>query len=78
MSDPEGGRTAVLGAAIEFDDGDGVRWCVTEHHGRAVPGSRGSRYLMFACAEAIRRVWTFPPGWRDLLPSSLVELSWRR
>jgi hypothetical protein len=79
MSDPgEGERTAVIGAAVEFEDDDGTHWRVTEHDGRAVPGSRGSRYLMFAGPEAIRRVWDFPPGWRDFLPPSLVELSWRR
>jgi hypothetical protein len=79
MSAPDGERSiAALGIAVEFTDRDCVRWRVTEHDGRGVPGSRGPRYLMFACPEAIRRVWDFPPGWRDLLPPSLAELSWRR
>ena len=82
-ADPRGvtapGRSVALrmiGAEATFTDEDGMLWTVTEREGHAVPGSRGSHCLIFDSPEAVRRVWDYPAGWRDLLPPSLIALSW--
>lgn len=74
----ERSHAAVLGAAVTFVDREHVLWRVTEHDGRRVPGSRGERCLIFASAWAIRRVWNYPLGWRDLSPADLGVVSWGR
>jgi hypothetical protein len=67
-----------IGAMLAFVDEAGVTWRVTEHDGRNVPGSRGSRYLRFTSDYAVRRVWGYPAEWRTLEPSALAQVSWRR
>ena len=74
----ERSHAAVLGATVTFVDGEQVLWRVTEHDGRTVPGSRGERCLIFASDWAIRRVWDYPLGWRDLPPAALAVVSWGR
>jgi hypothetical protein len=68
----------TLGAGMTFLDETGLLWTVTERNAENVPGSRGPRCLIFASDEAVRRVWVYPAGWRDLLTTSLIELSWSR
>ena len=68
----------TVGASVKFLDETGVLWTVTERNAENVPGSRGPRCLIFASTEAVRRVWIYPPGWRDLLTPSLIALSWSR
>jgi hypothetical protein len=76
--DGERQHLTALGAAVTYVDGDHVYWCVTEHDGRAVPGSRGERCLVFASETATRRVWDYPFDWRQLPPAALATVSWRR
>ncbi len=78
MSAGESQPRRTLGAAVTFLDEAGVLWTVTECNAEHVPGSRGARCLIFASTEAVRRVWLYPPGWRDLLTPSLIALSWSR
>ena len=68
----------TVGAGMTFLDETGLLWTVTEHDAENLPGSRGPRCLIFASTEAVRRVWIYPAGWRDLLTPSLIELSWSR
>jgi hypothetical protein len=75
-SGPEPLRT--VGASITFVDETGLLWTVTERDAENVPGSRGPRCLIFASTEAVRRIWVYPAGWRDLLTPSLIALSWSR
>ena len=56
----------------------GVEWTVTECDGTKVPGGRGTRCLIFASPEAIRRVWDVPADWYVLPDAALFALSWRR
>jgi hypothetical protein len=56
---------------------DGSVWSVTELAGN-VPGRPGQRCLVFASADAVRRVWNFPANWRDLTDADLESLSWER
>ena len=64
--------------AVEFSDTDFGRWRVHERDARHDPGAHGDRCLVFAGGGAVRRVWEYPPGWRDLRADELVALSWRR
>lgn len=68
----------MVGLGVTFHDASGVLWTVSECNAEDVPGSRGPRCLIFASAEAVRRVWLYPAGWRDLLTPSLIALSWSR
>ena len=68
----------VVGLGMNYVDDEGVLWTVTERDAEDVPGSRGPRCLVFASSEALRRVWLYPEGWRDLLTPSLIALSWSR
>jgi len=68
----------TVGASLTFLDEDGVPWTVTEHDAQDIPGTRGSRCLIFASTDAVRRVWNYPLGWRDLFTASLIALSWSR
>jgi hypothetical protein len=80
--EPARPRAAARGAdavrAVEFLDAAYVHWRVTERDARGDPGAHGDWCLIFACRDAVRRVWDYPPGWRDLPPDALVALSWRR
>ena len=73
---------AVSGAdevrGVEFVDAASVHWRVTERDARSDPGSRGDCCLIFACGDAVRRVWDYPPAWRELSAAALVALSWGR
>ena len=59
-------------------DAAGVRWRVTEVCGEGIPGARGDSCLVFESDNAIRRVWHFPPSWRDLPGPELIRVSWGR
>ena len=79
MSAPGGSEPLrTFGEPLTFVDNDDVLWTVTERDGVGVPGSRGVRCLVFHSPEAVRRVWDYPAGWRDLLRPSLMALSWSR
>ena len=56
--------------AVDFS-----RWSVTEISGN-VPTRPGQRCLIFASADAVRRVWNYPPEWRELTDAQLEALSW--
>lgn len=76
---PAGGATDPT--PVEFvqrGDGAWVRWSVVEVDAAAVPGAQGQRCLLFRRDDCIRRVWHYPPDWRDLDPAALAALSWRR
>ena len=49
-----------------------------ERDARRDPGARRDRCLLFACADAVRRVWDYPPDWRDLPAEALAALSLRQ
>ena len=68
----------LKGGSLRFTDEDGLVWTVTERDAGGVPGSRGPRCLVFSSQEAVRRVWEYPIGWRDLLTPALIALSWSR
>ncbi len=80
MSTPSqpGPLTSVPGAPVEFSDGNGERWRVTERDCRQVPGARGVRCLIFQSDSTFRRVWNYPADWRVLGAAALMEVSWRR
>jgi hypothetical protein len=79
MSAPKGSDPVrTIGVGLSFTDSEAMLWTVTERDGLGVPGSRGARCLVFQSPEAVRRVWTYPAGWRDLLTPSLIALSWSR
>lgn len=73
QSEPRRGSRGVT-----FIDDDGMLWTVTERDGHDVPGTHGTLCLIFASDDAVRRVWDYPAGWRELVTSELVELSWCR
>lgn len=64
------------GPFVDFVDAAQVRWRVTERDARDDPGARADSCLIFASGEVIRRVWHYPPTWRELPPAALVALSW--
>jgi hypothetical protein len=61
--------------AVTFVDEQHVRWRVVERDARHDPGARAARCLVFDCGEAVRRVWTYPAGWRGLSQDALIALS---
>ena len=69
---------APTAEAVEFVDAQFVRWRVLERDARGDPGAPGPRCLIFACADVVRRVWRYPPEWRDLSAEALAALSWER
>ena len=75
-----GNRDVALerAAIVEFVDASHVHWTVTERDARRDPGTRGAWCLIFTCPDAVRRVWDYPPGWRDLPPAALTSLSRQR
>ena len=64
--------------AREFMDETGTEWEVSEVDASEVPGARGGRCLIFASAQAIRRVWDYPSDWYRQSPAQLSAISWRR
>src|SRR3712207_5426823 len=65
--------------ALVVKDATGTRWRVTEVRGTDVPGARGSSCLVFESDAAIRRVWDYPPSWRQLPGPELIrQVSWGR
>jgi len=78
MSAAAGGRQPMptIGTPKRFTDDDGIEWTISERDARMVPGARGPRCLIFQSDEAVRRIWEYPAGWRDLLNPSLIALSW--
>jgi hypothetical protein len=42
-----------------------------------VPWACAPRCLEFHSDTAVRRVWRYPPDWRDLADDALEALSWR-
>ena len=63
---------------VAFVDRNCVQWLVRERDAHADPGARGERCLIFAAREVVRRVWNYPPTWRELGADALIALSWRR
>jgi hypothetical protein len=51
----------------------GVLWRVVE-----TTDADGSRSLIFSSDQAMRRVRTYPGGWRELSDEELRHLSWMR
>ena len=58
------------------DPATGTRWRATETAASTLMGHEGARCLVFASDMVIRRVWTYPPAWRDLSAAELTVLSW--
>jgi hypothetical protein len=50
-------------------------WSVTEIAGNVL-ARPGQRCLIFASADAVRRVWSYPAEWRELSDAELEALSW--
>ena len=75
MPDAKAGRAAAI---LEFVDDRGMLWRVTERDARLDPGALRESCLIFASADAIRRVWFYPDDWRQLDPDALSRLSWAR
>ena len=59
----------------QYHAADFSRWSVTEIAGNVL-ARPGQRCLIFASAEAVRRVWTYPVHWRDMTDIELEALSW--
>ena len=53
----------------------GVSWLVYELPAM-VFDRRDSTSLIFESEGAVRRVWEFPPHWRDFSDDELLALSW--
>ncbi len=73
----EAGLTRVE-RPVEFVDDRGMTWRVVERDARGDPGALRECCLIFSCADAVRRVWDYPRGWRDLPAKELAALSWGR
>lgn len=62
---------------IRFTSPDGTHWAVHEvSSGPTRPWA--GRSLIFVSEHGFRRVYNFPPNWRELEPDELLALSWRR
>jgi len=59
---------------IAFTERNGVTWWVIERDTRGDPGHRGDWCLVFANADVVRRVWTYPRAWRALSDAELESL----
>jgi len=55
---------------VRILDESGREWRVFES------ASNGERYLYFDCADAFRRVRSFPEHWPELEAAALIALSW--
>jgi hypothetical protein len=72
--DPLGAPLWNAPDAVRFADAEGLGWRVVECAAAHVPGSRGSRCLIFLSEGLVRHVWSFPPDWRTLAPVDLEAL----
>ena len=70
------GAAPYRSAPVHFVDDDHVSWSVSERDARHDPGAPADWCLVFACENAIRRVWVYPTFWRQLSPADLEALSW--
>jgi hypothetical protein len=59
----------------QYSTEDFSRWSVTEIAGNVL-ARPGQRCLIFASADTVRRVWNYPPDWRELSDAELETLSW--
>lgn len=75
-----GGWTELTAPAghVQFVDAKGIRWQVWERDARKDVGARADWCLVFISSDAVRRVWTYPVGWRELSRDALATLSWAR
>lgn len=71
-------RLAQRAGSLEFSGRDGTEWRVSERNARHDPGARAEWCLVFSCEGAVRRVWGYPAGWRELSADALIALSWGR
>lgn len=71
-------RSARVQGVVEFVDDRGLLWRVSERDARGDPGALRDFCLIFASADAVRRIWHYPDDWRELAPSALQQLSWQR
>ena len=66
-----------MGERVEFTDGNGVRWAVTEEGADdLLAGAAESpvTWLDFETELEIRRLWSYPDDWRRLSSSQLEGL----
>lgn len=62
---------------IRFVAPDGTHWAVHEiSPGPSRPWA--GRSLIFVSEQSFRRVYHYPPNWRDLDADELLALSWQR
>jgi hypothetical protein len=69
-------QTALRRDPVDFIDAAYVAWRVVERDSRRDPGHRNDSCLIFASADAVRRVWHYPADWCDLTDVELEALSW--
>jgi len=69
---PNEGAPASKDARI-FRDGSGVTWWVHEVAGEHL-GTVGAMCLLVVSANELRRIWKYPPNWRQLSPVELLAL----
>lgn len=62
---------------IRFTAPDGTHWAVHEVSS-SVTRPWAGRSLIFVSEQGFRRVYNFPPNWRELGPDALLALSWQR
>jgi hypothetical protein len=60
-----------------FRDASHVSWSVREADAPAIRAAPAARCLVFTSAQAIRRVWRYPPDWCALDDAALEALSWQ-
>ncbi|MDB4898970.1 MAG: hypothetical protein JWN53_778 [Gemmatimonadetes bacterium] len=60
----------------QFFAADFTGWTVTEIAGNVL-ARPGQRCLIFASADTVRRVWSYPADWRELSDMKLEALSWQ-
>jgi hypothetical protein len=49
-------------------------WTVRELDARGIPGGAAARCLVFENDAMVRRLWVFPPNWRELPDRRLIDL----
>jgi hypothetical protein len=67
-----------VGSPLAFQASDGVFWQVREYAGDGANGNGGDPCLVFESDSTVRRIRTFPAGWRELSSEDLLAVSWRR
>jgi hypothetical protein len=58
-----------------FIDAEHVAWIVRECVAPRDACPRGTRCLIFEAEGRARRVWTYPPNWREMDEAELARLS---